>query len=88
MRIRLDIANVKFCLELDIKNVKFQNSSILLHGLKKNSFAYNHSHGRLAIRIKQRTLNRSCTSVISAKRPKTSLCFSHNSQTHNIKSNI
>ena len=38
MRIRLDIANVKFCLELDNKNVKFQNSNILLHSLKKRLF--------------------------------------------------
>ena len=34
IRVELDIPNVEFCLKLDINNVKFQNSSILLHSLK------------------------------------------------------
>ena len=40
IRVELDIPNVEFCLKLDINNVKFQNSSILLHGLKNWLFDY------------------------------------------------
>lgn len=38
--VELDIPNVEFCLKLDINNVKFQNSSILLHSLKNWLFDY------------------------------------------------
>ena len=38
--VELDIPNVEFCLKLDINNVKFQNSSILLHNLKNWLFDY------------------------------------------------
>ena len=40
IRIELDISNVEFCLKLDINNVKFQNSNILLHSLKNWLFDY------------------------------------------------
>ena len=40
IRVELDIPNVEFCLKLDINNVKFQNSSILLHNLKNWLFDY------------------------------------------------
>ena len=40
IRVELDIPNVEFCLKLDINNVKFQNSSILLHSLKNCLFDY------------------------------------------------
>ena len=40
IRIELDIPNVEFCLKLDINNVKFQNSNILLHSLKNWLFDY------------------------------------------------
>ena len=40
IRVELDIPNVEFCLKLDINNVKFQNSNILLHSLKNWLFDY------------------------------------------------
>ena len=40
IRVELDIPIVEFCLKLDINNVKFQNSSILLHNLKNWLFDY------------------------------------------------
>ena len=36
--LELDIANVEFCQELDISNIKFQNSRILLRSLKGQLF--------------------------------------------------
>ena len=36
--LELDIANVEFCQELDINNIKFQNSHILLRSLKRQLF--------------------------------------------------